>query len=280
MSKEILTQNQYQKLLEELRNIIESKQQEAKKIANNIVTQTYWLVGKKIFLKKLTKNGNYQNLILNDLSKDLAIEISTLRRATKFFETYPNGINPKSNLSWSHYKNLIAVKNDNLREKLEKKSEAENWSTQKLTQEIAAQNLALNSELNPALASKQTIKRPTSPNYLYKAKILNVVDGDTLILEIDLGFQVKKEQRVRLAQINAAELDKKNGKKAFYYLRDLAAKIDEILIKTNKVDIYGRFIGDIFYLNEEKSRPSHQYYFENGVYLNQELVEANLAEIY
>jgi len=39
-----------------------------------------------------------------------------------------------------------------------------------------------------------------------KAKILRWIDGDTLLVEVDLGFYVKKEEKVRLARINAPEL--------------------------------------------------------------------------
>lgn len=42
--------------------------------------------------------------------------------------------------------------------------------------------------------------------YEYKAKVLRWIDGDTLLVEVDLGFYVKKEEKVRLARINAPEL--------------------------------------------------------------------------
>jgi micrococcal nuclease len=43
--------------------------------------------------------------------------------------------------------------------------------------------------------------------YTYKAAVTRVVDGDTVIVDIDLGFGVwLKEQSVRLAKINTPEL--------------------------------------------------------------------------
>ena len=41
--------------------------------------------------------------------------------------------------------------------------------------------------------------------YEYKAKLVRVVDGDTIDCEIDLGFDITVRQRVRFAGINAPE---------------------------------------------------------------------------
>ena len=41
--------------------------------------------------------------------------------------------------------------------------------------------------------------------YIYKAKCLRVVDGDTIDAQIDLGFDTHKVIRIRLVGINAAE---------------------------------------------------------------------------
>ena len=49
-----------------------------------------------------------------------------------------------------------------------------------------------------------------------------MVDGDTLILNIDLGFEVIKQQRILLSQIDAAEINTPDDMKAFKYLRDFS----------------------------------------------------------
>ena len=40
----------------------------------------------------------------------------------------------------------------------------------------------------------------------YKTKVMRWVDGDTLRCMIDLGFHTHKEERIRLARIDAPEL--------------------------------------------------------------------------
>ncbi|MFZ5987201.1 MAG: thermonuclease family protein [Bacillota bacterium] len=87
--------------------------------------------------------------------------------------------------------------------------------------------------------------------YIYKARVKRIIDGDTIIADIDLGFNVWiKDVRVRLARIEAP--NKKNGleqwersKKA---LADKLLMEEEIIIKTikDKEDKYGRMLGEIW----------------------------------
>lgn len=45
------------------------------------------------------------------------------------------------------------------------------------------------------------------PLYRYQAKLIRVIDGDTVVLEIDQGFrQFRHDQSVRLLGVNAPEL--------------------------------------------------------------------------
>ena len=59
--------------------------------------------------------------------------------------------------------------------------------------------------------------------YHYKAKVENIVDGDTMDVVIDLGFKVTTFQRIRLAKIDTPETYsvKKNSEE---YKKGMAAK--------------------------------------------------------
>lgn len=45
-----------------------------------------------------------------------------------------------------------------------------------------------------------------SGTFLYQARCVGIVDGDTLDLEVDLGFNIKKKIRVRLVGIDTHEI--------------------------------------------------------------------------
>ena len=109
--------------------------------------------------------------------------------------------------------------------------------------------------------------------YEYKASLDRVVDGDTIDVVVDIGFYTKIKERLRLAGIDAPEVygAKKNSKE---YLKGVEAKEyvekrlqennDEMIIKTDKVGKYRRWVALIFLEDSKKT-------------LNQELVEQGLA---
>jgi len=57
--------------------------------------------------------------------------------------------------------------------------------------------------------------------YQYKAKIVRWVDGDTVIVDIDLGFFCVRQERLRLARISAHELNSETlyGRRRAYSAR-------------------------------------------------------------
>lgn len=72
--------------------------------------------------------------------------------------------------------------------------------------------------------------------YYYKAKVLRIIDGDTMDISVDLGFGIFKNLRARLWGINAPEFTRAKTNTE-QYLKALQAKIYlEDWIKTNTVD--------------------------------------------
>ena len=270
MENQILDQNQYSELCSDLQTLISSTKEQIEKFAKNQMVIAYWQMGKRISQENLNQNANYSGLIFTNLEKDLGIAKNTISRSVQFFKTYPANPPEESTLSWSHYRYLITINDEGLRLKLEEKAKDEGWSAAKLGQQI--KNVKTDS-------GTSELVRPNKANYLYRAKIADVVDGDTLILEIDLGFDVFKKQRIRLAGIDAPEMKTIEGQKSFEYLRDLAASISEVVVRTNKVDIYGRFIGDVFYLEYEDKGTDKIEIFEKGVYLNEKIVQNGMAVV-
>lgn len=86
-------------------------------------------------------------------------------------------------------------------------------------------------------------------------KIYKVVDGDTIDVDIDLGFNVSFFQRVRLAGIDTPEsrtkdaYEKKLGLEVKEKLSDLLKNATKVVIRTEKPDStekYGRILGWLF----------------------------------
>lgn len=89
--------------------------------------------------------------------------------------------------------------------------------------------------------------------HTYKIKrVLRVIDGDTIEVEIDLGFYLTITQKIRLEGINAPETrtsnseEKENGLKSKEWLKNKLASCKDLIIKTKKEDKYGRVLGTIY----------------------------------
>jgi len=91
--------------------------------------------------------------------------------------------------------------------------------------------------------------------YTYKAFCYNVVDGDTVDLNIDLGFNTFLKGRVRLGGIDTPEtrttelMHKEAGLKVKQYVTDLILNKEVYLVST-EYGKYGRILGEI-YLDKE-----------------------------
>lgn len=62
----------------------------------------------------------------------------------------------------------------------------------------------------------------TLPNFVYKASIVDVIDADTLRLNVDLGFRVSTIIEGRLNGVDAPELSTPEGKAARQAVLDLS----------------------------------------------------------
>jgi len=269
----VLTKSNYTKLLGDLKRLIQEGKARAEQAARQELVVTYWQVGKRIKEEKLTEKAGYGDSVMEDLAADLGVEYTTLTRTVLFFEQYNNLAPRRKNLTWSHYQELVAVRGRAERLFYEKEAEVNGWTRDELRQAIRRGDYQIAED---APGTRRTLKRPTKPTYVYAAVVERVVDGDTLLLRVDLGFQVWKEQRVRLAGIDCAEIDTKEGRKAFAWVRDRMAQAETVMVKTNKIDIYGRYVGHVFYAFEKKKKED---VFAEGVYLNQELVRRGLARV-
>lgn len=96
----------------------------------------------------------------------------------------------------------------------------------------------------------------------YVRKVENVVDGDTIDVLIDLGFDIIFQSRVRLAGIDTPEsrtsdkAEKVLGLESKEYLKKQLKDAKSVVIKTEKMDSsekYGRILGWLYINGDTES---------------------------
>ena len=96
----------------------------------------------------------------------------------------------------------------------------------------------------------------------YVRKVENIVDGDTIDVLIDLGFDILFQSRVRLAGIDTPESRTKDlkekalGLESKEYLKKHLKDAKSVVIKTEKMDSsekYGRILGWLYVNGETES---------------------------
>ena len=99
--------------------------------------------------------------------------------------------------------------------------------------------------------------------YEYRVKkLIGVIDGDTIDVDIDLGFDISLMKRVRMAGIDTPEsrtsdkFEKSLGLESKEYLKKHIKDAQTIVIKTELPDSsekYGRILGWVYIDGAEKS---------------------------
>lgn len=83
--------------------------------------------------------------------------------------------------------------------------------------------------------------------YLYRARIERVIDGDTYVLVVDLGFRVSLTITGRLRGVDCPELDTPAGMAAAEFVEALRAVRPEFVIQSYKdQQSFARWIVDVW----------------------------------
>lgn len=93
----------------------------------------------------------------------------------------------------------------------------------------------------------------------YIVEVNRVIDGDTIVFDFDLGFDVKKTATVRLLGVDTAETygvshtsrEYKLGTKHKRFVESWLDQADSLTVRTDERGKYGRWLGEVFNENGE-----------------------------
>lgn len=155
MNKENMSMINYIKtndILCDMRGIIDASQQQAYQAVNMALVQRNWLLGYRITEEELKgeNRAEYGKEIIKKLANELmgiygkGFDYSTLYKFVRFYKTFPHildSVSPKSLplLSWTHYRVLLQVDDEEAREWYARETAEQAWSVRTLQRNISSQ---------------------------------------------------------------------------------------------------------------------------------------------
>ena len=142
MSKRIIPSSE--NLFQKIRAILEEARSTVYQKANSEMLHAYWNIGKEIVEDE--QNGmsraKYGIALLEEIAKQLStlygksVSSRNLRYMRQFYREFPKWNAVSSKLSWTHYRLLLKVENENARGFSQEEAIAGNWSTRQLERQI------------------------------------------------------------------------------------------------------------------------------------------------
>lgn len=192
------------KLLTNIVNTINESKRRAFTYVNNEIILLYWRVGKLILneIKKGEKRAKYGENLVKNLSFYLIQEHGkgwssrNLWRMVKFYEIFPKVTEVRSQLSWTHYRELLSIKNNLQRKFYLEMAKINKWSTTRLRKEMNSmlfERVGLSKKPNKLIKQElnKLEKKEISQNIIFKDPyILNFLDLKDVYSEKNLEDKI------------------------------------------------------------------------------------------
>jgi endonuclease YncB( thermonuclease family) len=81
--------------------------------------------------------------------------------------------------------------------------------------------------------------------YEYAARVLRIIDADSIIMHIDLGFSVWVKVPIRVLGVDAPERGTKAGHAAGLFAHVLLHEVDGLIVRTQFDRSFARWLGAI-----------------------------------
>lgn len=108
--------------------------------------------------------------------------------------------------------------------------------------------------------------------YTYNAYVEKVIDGDTLKVRLDLGFDTWHRETLRLRGIDCPEMDTKEGQEAKAFVQSLVKETARLIVRSSRPEKYARYLADVFI--PQNGEPNA----ETDIYLNNLLLKKGYAK--
>ena len=163
----------------QIQNIISNAQTKAIRAVDNERVLMYWQIGKIIFEEEQQgkDRADYGKYLIKTISETFqpqfgsGFSVRQLVMNRQFYRIFPNTNALRSQLSWTHFRTLIRIDNQDKREFYIAETEKNNWTARQLERQVSSQlfeRLLLSNDVKDVLAVAREEKMPTDAKEIIK----------------------------------------------------------------------------------------------------------------
>lgn len=178
----------YEDIYSEIKETLLLSRNHAYAAVNFAMVQAYWQIGKIIVENE--QNGNlraeYGKAVLQEVSEKLQQEfgngfsVRNLQQMRKFYVTFPNTNALRSQLTWTHYRALLRVENDNARNWYMEECVRSAWSSRQLERQISTlyyERLLSSRDKEPVMTEAESLMAPlAAEDFIKDPYVLDFLD--------------------------------------------------------------------------------------------------------
>ena len=166
-------------ILSDIQSIISQARQNAVRSVNFERVLMYWKIGERIFKEEQQgeQRAEYGTYLIKSLASSLEPEHGTgfsarqLERFRQFYRSFPNASALRTEFSWTHYKLMLSIENNDKRDFYLAESTKNLWTARELERQINSQlyeRLLLSNDKKAVLAVARNEKHPETAAEIIK----------------------------------------------------------------------------------------------------------------
>lgn len=214
MKDEVINENELNNLYINIKELIEQSRNRVYKTVNTEMIQLYWNIGRMIVEKQEgNKRAKYGDFLIEKISKKLienfgkGFSSRNLKRMRKIYMYYPKGTTMLSQLSWSHYLELMKISDKKKRDFYMRECISSNWDVRELQRQ---RTTLLYERIAASKDKKRVLELSTKGHNIYEGKdiikdpfVLEFLDikENTNYLETDLEKNILEHLKEFLLEL-------------------------------------------------------------------------------
>ena len=259
-------------LIQQIHSIIATAQEKAIRSVDTERVLMYWQIGKVILEEEQEgkERAAYGKFLIKNISETFQPQYGTgfsvrqLERCRQFYRTFPITTALRTQFSWTHYKTLMSIDNQDKREFYIAETTKNNWAARQLERQVNSQlfeRLLLSNDVQSVLAVARNEKLPSDAKEIIKDPMVL----EFLNLKREAAYYEKDLESAIITHLQDFILELGNGFAFVARQKRIHIEGDEFFID---LVFYNRLLQSFVIIEIKTTKLTHQDIGQLQMYVN------------